>query len=188
MTARLKSGTPMFACDAALRIVAWNRGAEKLTGIPAREAVGEPCWWVLSGRDDDGSLVCHQGCSNARLAREGWPVASHVLNIKGPAGPKRIAVDVVSSVDDSSFAMIHLLRETRQRRPGVLEPGGKTRLTPRQREVLGLLGEGLPARKIAGRLGITEITVRNHIRAVLAELGVHSQLQAVAKARRAGLL
>ena len=177
----------MFACDANLRIVLWNEGAEKLTGIPAREAIGEPCWWVLSGRDDDGSLVCHQGCSNARLARGGWPVASHPLNVQMPAGRKRLSVDVVSSFGDSSFLMLHMLKED-EKDPARSEPSGHMRLTPRQREVLGLLNEGLSVHQIAGKLGLTETTVRNHIRAVLSELGAHSQLQAVVSARRNGLL
>jgi DNA-binding CsgD family transcriptional regulator len=61
-------------------------------------------------------------------------------------------------------------------------------LTPRQHEVLGLLGDGLGTREIAGHLGISEQTARNHVRAVLRALGAHSRLQAVAIAHRLGLL
>jgi DNA-binding NarL/FixJ family response regulator len=61
-------------------------------------------------------------------------------------------------------------------------------LTPRQREVLGLLAEGLPAKVVSRRLGIAEVTARNHIQAILGELGCHSQLEAVAEARRRGLV
>jgi DNA-binding NarL/FixJ family response regulator len=67
-------------------------------------------------------------------------------------------------------------------------PGSAVTLTPRQQEVLGLLGEGVPAKVIAARLGVAEVTVRNHIRAVLAALETHSQLEAIAKARRLGLI
>ena len=56
-------------------------------------------------------------------------------------------------------------------------------LSPRQREVLGLLADGVQARDIGVRLGLSEATVRNHIRALLRRLGCHSQLQAVARAR-----
>jgi DNA-binding CsgD family transcriptional regulator len=61
-------------------------------------------------------------------------------------------------------------------------------LSPRQRQVLVLLGEGLPARTIAIQLDLAESTVRNHIRSVLVKLGCHSQLEAVATGRRIGLL
>ncbi|HEY7536667.1 MAG TPA: LuxR C-terminal-related transcriptional regulator [Gaiellaceae bacterium] len=61
-------------------------------------------------------------------------------------------------------------------------------LSRRQREVLGLLAEGFPPRAIAAQLGIAETTVRNHIQGVLRRLGCHSQLQAVALARRSRLI
>jgi DNA-binding NarL/FixJ family response regulator len=61
-------------------------------------------------------------------------------------------------------------------------------LTERQLEVLRLLGEGIRARGIAGRLGLAEATVRNHIHAVLQELEAHSQLEAVYQARAGGLI
>jgi DNA-binding NarL/FixJ family response regulator len=57
-------------------------------------------------------------------------------------------------------------------------------LTARQYEVLQLLADGLPAKVIATRLGVTEATIRTHIRAILVALGTHSQLEAIAKARR----
>jgi DNA-binding NarL/FixJ family response regulator len=61
-------------------------------------------------------------------------------------------------------------------------------LTARQREVLGLMTDGLSAKAIAARLDVAETTVRTYIRSILRELGAHSQLEALAKARRAGLL
>lgn len=61
-------------------------------------------------------------------------------------------------------------------------------LTPRQLEVLRLLADGLSTREIAARLGLAGETARNHIRALLRELGAHSRLEAVVKAQRLGLL
>lgn len=61
-------------------------------------------------------------------------------------------------------------------------------LTPRQEEVLRLLGEGLSTDAVAERLGVALETARNHIRAVLRRLDVHSRLEAVVEARRRGLL
>jgi PAS domain S-box-containing protein len=65
---------------------------------------------------------------------------------------------------------------------------GEESLTPRQREVLALLGEGASTTQIATTLGLAEETVRNHIRQLLRRLGVHSRLAAVAHARRHGLI
>jgi DNA-binding NarL/FixJ family response regulator len=58
----------------------------------------------------------------------------------------------------------------------------------RERELLRCLTEGLDARRAAERLGISLSTCRGHIRRVLAKLGAHSQLEAVAIAQRHGLL
>lgn len=62
------------------------------------------------------------------------------------------------------------------------------RLTNREREILGLFEEGLGTDAIARRLGISRVTVRNHSQRILAKLGVHSRLAAVARGRRDGLL
>jgi DHA1 family bicyclomycin/chloramphenicol resistance-like MFS transporter len=51
-----------------------------------------------------------------------------------------------------------------------------------------LLAAGAGAQAIASRLGLSVPTVRNHVAAVLQRLGCHSQLEAVAEARRQGLL
>jgi DNA-binding NarL/FixJ family response regulator len=58
------------------------------------------------------------------------------------------------------------------------------RLTPREREVLGLLADGLEQDDIAGRLFITPKTVAKHIEHILSKLGVHSRAQAIVLALR----
>jgi DNA-binding NarL/FixJ family response regulator len=57
-------------------------------------------------------------------------------------------------------------------------------LTPRQIEVLRLLEQGRSTDQIAAGLHISVETVRNHIRAILRTLGVHSRLEAVALVRQ----
>lgn len=66
--------------------------------------------------------------------------------------------------------------------------GSLPALTPRQHEILRLLDHGLATGQIAKQLGLSEETVRNHIRGVLQSLEAHSRLEAVAVARRRGLL
>jgi two-component system response regulator DevR len=53
------------------------------------------------------------------------------------------------------------------------------RLTPREDQVLDLLGLGLTNREIGGRLGIAEKTVKNAVTMVLAKLGFQRRAQAV---------
>jgi two-component system, NarL family, nitrate/nitrite response regulator NarL len=61
-------------------------------------------------------------------------------------------------------------------------------LTLREREVLGLLVEGVPGRTIAMRLGISSHTVRTHVQSILSKLQVHSRLEAAAYAVSHGLV
>lgn len=69
--------------------------------------------------------------------------------------------------------------------PGAVELASLSR---REREVLELLGQGHAAEAISKALGISRNTARAHIQHVLDKLGVRSQLEAVALARRAGWL
>lgn len=57
-------------------------------------------------------------------------------------------------------------------------------LTPRQREVLALLGQGRSNKEIGQRLDLTEATVKQHVSAVLKTLRVANRMQAVLAGRR----
>ena len=189
-----RSGDALFSFDPDLRILSWNRAAEELTGVPAAEAVGRRCWEILGGRDELGALVCHAGCSYARLARDGWPVPSHELTIRADGGRREVSLSTIALRGGEDPVFLHLMLPAQGASPGEPEapaPLPEERvpdLTARQREVLRLLAEGRPAKLIARELGLAETTVRNHIRAVLLELGCHSQLAAVAKGRRLGII
>jgi len=61
-------------------------------------------------------------------------------------------------------------------------------LTPREREVLRMMAQGVSSREIAGALGISYTTVRTHIRSLGGKLGVHSKIEAIIKARELALV
>lgn len=182
------SGAPLFTFDDGQRIRSWNSAAEKVTGVPAEEVVGRYCWEVLCAHDELGSLVCHAGCSFHRLLCESWPVAPATLVIRTRSGPKRMQVPMIALRERRLFAAVLLdSGEQREAPGGAPEPDGSVSLTARQREVLTMLADGKQARAIALELHLSEMTVRNHIRAILRELDCPSQLAAVARARRLGL-
>ena len=59
-------------------------------------------------------------------------------------------------------------------------------LTPREREILEVIAQGLDNNDIAARFSISEKTVRNHVSIIFSKLGVNSRAHAVAVARDAG--
>jgi NarL family two-component system response regulator LiaR len=61
-------------------------------------------------------------------------------------------------------------------------------LTPREREVLGLIVRGMANKRIALELGVSEKTVKAHVGRVLAKLGVTDRTQAALHAVRVGLV
>lgn len=78
---------------------------------------------------------------------------------------------------------------------GFLMPRGQDRfdsleeaLTPREVEVLGLLAEGLSNKSVAGRLGISDQTVKFHVASINGKLGATNRTDAVRRAIRRGLV
>ncbi|MEV7558865.1 LuxR C-terminal-related transcriptional regulator [Streptomyces sp. NPDC089795] len=61
-------------------------------------------------------------------------------------------------------------------------------LTPRERDVLALLGQAMSNAQIARRLHIEEGTVKTHVQSVLAKLDVRTRVRAALVASRAGLV
>jgi DNA-binding NarL/FixJ family response regulator len=70
--------------------------------------------------------------------------------------------------------------------PISVDGNGLASLTPRETEVLALIGEGMSNAEIAAELGMAEATVKSHVTRVLAKLGLASRVQAAIFAREQG--
>jgi DNA-binding NarL/FixJ family response regulator len=66
--------------------------------------------------------------------------------------------------------------------------GESAPLTSRQLQILPLLAEGMPNKRIADALGLTEGTVKQHLKDLFRRLNTSNRTQAVREARRLGLL
>ncbi|HEX5842402.1 MAG TPA: response regulator transcription factor [Pseudomonas sp.] len=64
----------------------------------------------------------------------------------------------------------------------------KPQLTPRQMEILRLLADGLPNKAIGRQLGVSEDTVKTHLKSLFQELDVHTRTACVTVARQRGWL
>ena len=170
---------PAYIVDNDLRI-RWQNAA-------SRELVGD-----LRGRLEDNSHVAPGDLDRVREAfaqkQNGAEHTELELSILRRDGALvRAAVSSVPLKNQAgamigSFGLVQVLRE--------LESASERppRLSPRERETLALLAAGHSTAEIAERMAISKETVRNHIKRVLSGLDANSRVEAVAKARRAGLV
>ncbi|MBA2456733.1 MAG: response regulator transcription factor [Nocardioidaceae bacterium] len=88
-----------------------------------------------------------------------------------------------AAVSPRSFTAADLADAMRRR----MQPSGP-QLSPREKEVLNLLAEGLGVSAIARRLFISESTAKTHISKIYDKLGAGNRAQAIMSAIRAGLI
>jgi NarL family two-component system response regulator LiaR len=94
---------------------------------------------------------------------------------------------LVTAVHAAAEGRVELSPEAARRLAAAIRPRRQAEpLTRRERDVLGLVAEGLANREIGARLGITEKTVKAHVTRVLDKLGVQSRTQAALVAVRSG--
>lgn len=118
----------------------------------------------------------------------------HAVQLAAGRGFGYLLKERVLDVDDFLDAMDRVAGggcaldpEVVSRLLGARAPDAGPPLTPREREVLALLGEGLTNRQISRRLVISEKTTKHHVGSVLRKLGVPDRTQAALVAVRAGL-
>jgi DNA-binding NarL/FixJ family response regulator len=129
---------------------------------------------LMTGSTDDRVLAraLEAGCAG-------------ILTKSEPAGAIAAAVRAAAAGDP--VMPPDVLRRLLPRLAGTAPRPGHD-LTPRELELLGLLADGVATGVIADRLSLSVHTVRNYIQSVLTKLGARSRLEAVAIARREGLL
>jgi DNA-binding NarL/FixJ family response regulator len=126
---------------------------------------------MLTSFDDDDALL------DAIMAG----AAGYVLKqIKGSdlVSAVRTVASGQSMLDPSTTARLMSSLRGEDAPEGQRDTDGLEGLSPREREILALIGEGLTNRQIGQRLFLAEKTVKNHISRLLAKLGVERRIQA----------
>jgi NarL family two-component system response regulator LiaR len=134
---------------------------------------------LTSFLDDDRVLPAVRAGASAYLLKDVGPqdLVAAIRTVYGgeallhPAVAARLMEEVASGSGDRAGAA-----------------AGGHDLTPREREVLALLGRGLANKRIALELGISPATVKIHVSSVLHKLGVADRTQAALAAVRDGLV
>jgi two-component system, NarL family, nitrate/nitrite response regulator NarL len=125
--------------------------------------------------DERHVIACAEAGAAGYVPREG-SVADLAAAVRGAAASElicspRVAAGLMRRIGALSAERGH-------------EPGARTRrLTSREAEILGLIGEGLSNKEIARRLCIELATVKNHVHNILDKLQVRRRSEAVARAR-----
>lgn len=137
------------------------------------------------------TLVLSAGLEPSRFARAVEAGASGVMH---KSTPIKDIVDAVRKLKAgeallSPGEVVEMLRfVSRERQEELTARQAVERLTPREKEVLQALAEGLESKEIAGKLNVTVETERTHMVNILHKLGVHSRLQALIFAARHGVV
>ena len=198
-------------------IVFWNGAAERILGFSSREVLGRRCYEVVGGLAQ-GALTpqCLKGCPSIRYLRSGLVPATSRLRVLCSSGERKwvnVTPMVVAGIFKDAPLLVHLFDDDEEAenitesqetmRDSLLSGGAEIlsynppspdppaltqTLTEREQEVLRLIALGWDTPKIAGELGISRHTVRNHIRNLRQKLKANTKLDAVVTGIRLGIL
>jgi DNA-binding CsgD family transcriptional regulator len=175
---------PMYVLDRAGTILWTNDVANEL--IPG--AADRPFGDVVV---PEAALRTRRHFALRMLGREAF--VDHRVVLRGSGGARR-EVEISSAPLREGGRIVGVFGVIRPGPPRVVAALPERRaadppsLTPRQGEILLLLAAGRTTAQMAELLGLSTETIRNHVRAVLAQLGARSRLEAVLVAHRDGML
>jgi len=162
-------------------LLEWRQPAEEflsaISELPNGE--GAPAIIVLAEEGESPTLERTMGAGTVRA----------VLSLESPAE------EIIAAVYAAALGFAVLRPErvesvTRASAPAHRQPGEilHQALSPREREVLGMLAEGLGNKEVAWRLKISEHTVKFHINSIFQKLNASSRTEAVTTGIRYGLI
>jgi DNA-binding CsgD family transcriptional regulator len=216
LDAILAADTPALVTDASGHITSWNHAAERFFERQTGQVLGRRCYDIVGGRDVFGNRFCHENCAVMSMGRKNEAVHAFELAVAiPPRSEQPLHVSVFQFRADSgpaSTQLVHVfepidragrLARALERLGAVSAQGGapsfsgpaplphaangdEPPLTGREKEILRWVAVGLQNKEIAGKVGISLATVRNHIHNILEKLEVHSKLEAVSLAFRKG--
>lgn len=137
----------------------------------------------------DTKIVAITALSDGRTVREAMKAGFHGYLTKD--SPLSSFTRSVAAALDGQVVVPHRLAgaaggsQTAEERDAALRAD---QLSPREREVLGMLVEGANSEEISNQLSVSPNTVRTHIQNILTKLQVHTRLEAATYAVRFGIV
>ena len=201
----------VFAVRESGEICFWNRAAQELFGYPGEEVLGKTCSELLHGVGALGTQVCLEHCVELQSTLKAKPMPNFDLNVTTRGGERKwVNISTIPFLNrrTQKTLVVHLARDisAQRKREEVfhkmmavsrevcsLEETRKgtaqvTSLSPQEREILRMFAAGNDAPYIAGDLGISPQTLRNHLHHINKKLRTHNRLGAVTHALRRRLI
>lgn len=129
-------------------------------------------------------------CSSVPSLHRGEPALLRVFY--DVTEQRRAQEELVQAIEevmrDTSWFSREVVERLSRRRGADEAARALSSLTPRERQVLSLVAQGLSDRQIAEGLGLALQTVRNYVSSIYGKVGVHTRAEAVVWARERGLL
>jgi len=175
---------PASLHDVAGRFVHMNAAAERACGYSDAQLLGRPLTHLL--RPDARENVETQF---RRAVEGGEPTDFETVFVDADGQLRGTRAQQLPLRDRDTIVGVLIIAFDVSRLPS--EPirfKPDPRLTPRQREILGLIASGLSTAEVARQLTLSPETVRNHLRNAFRALSAHTRVEAIAAAKRLGLL
>jgi DNA-binding CsgD family transcriptional regulator len=171
-----KVGVEAFLVDRE-GVIRWQNAASRRAGgdVVGRRAVDS----VVPREREDARRDLE------RLLESGMP-ADVSLQVFHAQGDVRLREFSIAPVQGAGTIVAIFALAARPTAVSGVAAAVETPLTSRQLEILQLLSAGLSTDAIAKELGLSRVTIRNHIASALSRLDAHSRIEAVAIARRLG--
>jgi len=151
-------------------------GISGIEGIPRFKTLSPATHIVMLTVFDDDDLIFNALCRGA----EGYLLKS--------ATPHQISESIQNVICGGAAMTPSIAAKVLKMFTHYAQPKGEYDLTPREKEILQLLVDGLSKKHLADQLCISLHTVDTHLKNIYAKLHVHSQIDVVAKALKEHLI
>ena len=200
-----QSTDAVFGIDAAGVIRFTNRSFERLMGYSAKQLCGSQCADVLCGTNLCGQAFCGSHCPIPKTVVDQPTISDFDLVVRRADGDSvlvNIGASYISPQLRDSSAQVDVFFSMRQvnpqrmsermamashEKPVTHDSNRHSRLSAREKQVLGLSAKGMTTSQVASHLSISTLTVRTHFKNIYPKLGVNSRTEAVIYAVQHGL-
>jgi PAS domain S-box-containing protein len=113
--ALFKTADGVYIVDPELRIVYWNRGAERILGYSEKDVLNRYCFRIIAGRESNDKLYCHTNCKVLSCFSKGTPLENFELKTRDKNGKEIwMNISTLFSQNNGNDLIIHLVRDVTQ--------------------------------------------------------------------------